>query len=172
MGERLVAYNFMAKFFGSLTIDSADQLEAAISNRTADPRCIPSFWYCDYDIDAKRRINSLWSMRYGFENIKVKDGVVVDHYRLVNRADKLFVSLDLITKEEIEFYRNDPVTNRLNKHSTTTGEVLSWTKSDTYDSLPSEFKLALTDFPQKENIRYWAIKDYGRIVGLAKAPTT
>jgi hypothetical protein len=168
--DRLIAYNFMAAFFVSPMMFSVDQLETAISNYTADPRCIPTFWYYDYDIDSKHRINSMWRMRYGFEIVKVKDGVVTDHHRTARLKHKEFISLDLITGKEIEFYRTDPVSWRVNKYSTATGELLSWTMPSAYSSLPEEFKVALTDFPYKDYIAYWSIKDYGRIVGVTELP--
>ena len=102
MNARLEVYNYLALMLGAKTLTKESDL-----NRKVEKRCIPFYWFSEYDIDAKKVVSTVWRARYGFEIIKVDSatGKVSEHTRevLFSGEEVHYVGLDLVTKKQ-NFY--------------------------------------------------------------------
>lgn len=163
--NRLAAYNFLAKKLGLVEFSSEEELFSTIQNNTADKRCIPSFWFCVYDINSKQKIADLFTARNRFEIVKVANGVVTEFYRNFINQPIYYRSYDLVdTEKETEYYSMDGV--RLVKYDSNTHQELGYTTDVAAEKMPEDFEAKLSNFQYKDNILYWANKPYGQIVGV------
>lgn len=159
--SRLSAYNFLAEILAVEKFTSDIELENAIDLEQADKRCVPYYWYSVLNIDTQQIIATLWTSRHGFEVFKTANGKVTEHYRKPVGTENVFISLDLITHEVIEYYRM--VEDDLVKFDSKTNERLGHTTDCIYDTLPDEYKALVSKDAQ---LVYWADKPYGRVVGI------
>lgn len=159
--SRLAAYNFLAERLDIDTFTSNIELENAIDLNQVDSRCVPHYWYSVLDIDTQNIIATLWTSRHGFEIFKTVSGKVTEHYRKPIGTENVFISLDLTTREVIEYYRM--VGADLVKFDSKTNERLGHTTDCTYDTLPDDYKALVKSDAQ---LVYWADKPYGRVVGI------
>lgn len=132
-----------------------------------------------YNLDAP----GIWSRTFAYQHnnslwhIKVRNGAVTDWYiRLgtLNGVQHEWVSFDLNTGAPIEVYdlNNDGnpetgirLTGVLRKTSLIDPDAPAViTTFASYDEIPSEYKTALSSWPNKDRIISWANKSYGRIV--------
>lgn len=161
--NHFTAYQFMVSKFGGKSFDSMQEFTLGIEANIATKRFIPSKTWAMYNIDTETILAEGYLCRYGFDLIKVKNGVVSEYYRrLVSGKNSAFVAYDLDTLEIIESYKNEA--NQLWKYDWNTGEKLQANNNCTYETLPEDYKLALKDFKYKQHIFMHAIKPYGRIV--------
>ena len=159
------AYNFFAGLYKIDRFSDIDSFVSAKNSLLLVERAAPQFWYCVYDIDAKKVIATVWHANSGFEFLKVGvDGMVLEHYRRHHANNIVATSHDLVTKEVIEVYKNNG--DKLSKFHPETGELLGFTQTQDFEKYPDAFKTKLADFPHKHHLVYWAEKPYGNVVGV------
>lgn len=167
--SKLAAYNFLAGLQGVQQYADNGSFIKAVSDGVADSRCIPFFRYHVYNIDTKQIVATVWGARDGFEWVKTANDIVNEHYREVGHSEGLFgIAYDLNTQEPIEKYILSADGITLSKYDWVTGEKTGFTTNAKFHALPENFKVALLNFPDKDQISYWAEKPYGRIVGVEK----
>jgi hypothetical protein len=162
--DHWIVYEFMVSKFGGKSFASEHAFfQALINQEDVTRRFVPSKAWGVYNIDSKTMVAEGYYCRYGFDMIKVKNGVVSEYYRrLVSEKHASFVAYDLDIMEVTEYYKT--VDNQEYKFDSRTGKILQVNNYCTYMALPREFKLALSDFEYKTSVFIYAIKPYGRIV--------
>lgn len=161
--DHFTVYQFMVSKFGGISFNSDQEFFQGIKANTATKRFLPSKTWGMYNIDTKELLAEGYLCRYGFDLIKVKNGVVHEYYRrLVSGKNSSFVAYNLDTLEIIENYKN--IDNQLWKYNWETDEKLQANNNCKYETLPDDFKEAIQGFHYKQYIFMYAIKPYGRIV--------
>jgi hypothetical protein len=164
---QLAVYNFLANKLGLHQYPTLAALEYAVREGTCDKRCLSVYNYSVVDINTKEVVSALWAARDYLEWVKVRNGVVTEHYRRFPATPKTyFKSYDLITGELIEYYSLTPT--RSIKIDAKTDEVKGFTTFSSFENLPEEYKNALVDYTYKGDIFGWSDRNYGKIVYVNK----
>jgi len=161
--DHFSVYQFMVSRFGGKSFESIEDFSQGIVSRTVTKRFIPCKTWAMYNIDTQTILAEGYLCRYGFDLIKVKNGVVSEYYRrLVSGKNSAFVAYDLDTLEIIEYYKN--IDNELWKFDFKSDEKMQANNNCKYETLPDDFKVAIMDFEYKHQVFMYATKPYGRIV--------
>lgn len=161
--DHFSVYQFMVLKFGGKSFNSIEEFIHGIESGDAAKRFIPSKTWGMYNIDTKKLLIEGYLCRYGFDLIKVKNGIVSEYgRRLVSGKNSVFVTYNLDNLEILENYKN--IGNQLIKFDWLTGEQLQANNNCKYETLPEDFKIAIKDFQYKQHVFMYAIKPYGRIV--------
>lgn len=162
--DHWLVYEFMVKKFGGISFESTETFsQALLSGDAFTKRFVPSKTWAMYNIDAKEILAEGFLCRYGFDLVKVKNGVVSEYYRrLVSGKNAAFVAYDLDTLEVVEHYKNED--SKLWKYDSNTGDALQANNNCTYATLPEDYKSAIQDFKYRESVFMYAKKPYGRVV--------
>lgn len=161
--DHFLVYQFMISKFGGKSFNTFNEFAQGVEANLATKRFLPSKTWAMYNIDTKEILAEGFLCRYGFDLIKVKNGIVCEYYRrLVSQRNSAFVAYDLVTLDIVENYKN--IGNQLWKFDWQTGEKLQANNNCNFDTLPDDYKDAIKDFPHKHHVFMHAIKPYGRIV--------
>jgi hypothetical protein len=161
--DHWAVYQFMVNKFGGRSFETYEAFAEAVLLGEATKRFVPNKTWGMYNIDTKKILAEGYLCRYGFDLIKVKQGVVTEYYRrLVSGKNPAFVAYDLETLAPIERYRN--IDNQLRKYDWQSDEQLQANNNCTFATLPEDFKTMIQDFEFKHMVFIFAVKPYGRVV--------
>jgi len=164
MRNHWLVYEFMVTRFGGVSFASKESFfDALIAKGEVTKRFVPARAWGMYNIDTRQILAEGYLCRYGFDLIKVKNGVVSEYYRrTLSSKDRSFVAYDLETLDVIEYYQNE--NQQMVKYNAQTGERMQSNIKVSYETLPAEFLSAIQDFKYKESVFMCAVKPYGRVV--------
>lgn len=161
--DHYAVYHFMVSKFGGNQFSSAEEFFQGIKQNLATKRFVPSKVWGVYNLDTQTLMAEGYYCRYGFDLIKVKEGIVREYYRrLISEKNYAFVAYNLDSLEPIEYYKN--MGKQELKFDWYTNEKKQVNNFCDYLGLPEGVRLAIKKFQFKYSVFAYSNKPYGRIV--------
>lgn len=161
--DYFTVYEYMVSKFGGVSYANLSDFDSGVKSGAATKRFIPSKIWGMYNIDTNEILAEGYLCRYGFDLIKIKNKKVTEYYRrLLSNKRYCFVAYNIESLELIESYSN--IDNQLRKYDWLSGDLRQANNNCTYDTLPVDFKEAISHLEYKSQVFMYAIKPYGRVV--------